>query len=217
LVVRGANKVSCTSGVQHIALFGGSFDPPHLGHQALVEAALQQLKPDELWIIPVGLAVHRDLSGKTSPAMRLLWLQEMFAKQNKVKIWDWEVKNTQSTPTIATLHHFKALHPHIIPTWLMGLDAYLALSHWVGYPEHQQLCNIAVFKRHGYEDINDYKGWKPISPQSWQHSPPQQAGHVLHLEVDLPTISSSEIRAHAHQYQHQLAQSTCKAILACYA
>ena len=65
---------------KRIGLFGGSFDPPHLGHKALVDAALQELNLDEVWVIPVGLPVHRQLSGKATPEQRLFWLNTIDRK-----------------------------------------------------------------------------------------------------------------------------------------
>jgi len=199
--------------LKHIALFGGSFDPPHLGHQALVEAALSQLQLDELWIIPVGLPIHKTLSGKASAKQRFAWLQTMFAHHSKVKIMDWEQNQASATPAIHTLRHFHQSYPQYTPTWLMGMDSFLDLPHWVEYPAHQRLCNLAVFQRKGTENKDLGKTWTLNTSQIM----PTQAGHIMLIDVDLPDISASEIRQTPHRYRQQLPKSTCNAILACYA
>ncbi len=202
---------------RHIALFGGSFDPPHLGHQALVEAALAQLNIDELWLLPVGTPVHRKLSGRASAGQRLSWLSQMFSHEKRVKIVDWEVNNPKPSPAIDSLRHFAALFPQLTPTWLMGMDSFLDLPNWVDYPQHQKLCNIAVFQRQGHETDVITNSWTVVELAAWQQQPPPQPGHMVSLNVVLPDISSTEIRLNVAQHQRLLAQSTCNEILACYA
>jgi len=202
--------------LKHIALFGGSFDPPHLGHIALVKAALEHLHIDELWLIPVGLPVHRKLSGKATDTQRLDWLSEIFNDEEPVKIVDWEMQNSNPTPAIDTLRRFQKENQHMIPTWLMGMDSFLDLPNWVDYPEHQKLCNLAVFHRKGVKDDVITNTWKSIGLLEWQNQRPQLAGHMVCLDVDLPHVSSTHIRQNAKANKALLAQSNCNAILACY-
>ena len=198
---------------KRIGLFGGSFDPPHLGHQALVYAAIQELELDEVWVIPVGLPVHRQLSGKATPKQRLAWLAAMFADQPRVRIVDWEINHAKPSPAIATLRRFQAENPSIIPTWLMGLDSFLDMPNWVEYPEHQKLCNLAVFHRKNVEKTLETVGWEDIS--TLNHG--LAAGHIIFMNKTLPSISATQIRKNPKLHQKYLHQDTCNAILACYA
>jgi len=202
---------------KHIGLFGGSFDPPHLGHQALVEEALEQLSLDEVWIIPTGRPVHRELSGQATAKQRTDWLQTMFESDSRVKIIDWEVNLDKPSPTIATLKRFQAENPKVIPTWLMGLDSYFSLPTWVDYPAHQRYCNLAVFHRQGINKLINSTGWKQLTVAQWQQYPPQNAGFMVNLDIELPNISATQIRQHPQQHQSNLHQDTCNGILACYA
>ncbi|MDX8382580.1 MAG: nicotinate (nicotinamide) nucleotide adenylyltransferase [Ghiorsea sp.] len=208
-----AALVAANNMPQRIAIFGGSFDPPHRGHQALVEAALLRFAWDELWLMPVGMPVHKQLSGKASAEQRCTWLRTMFAHDQRIKIMDWEVTSPSPTPAIDTLRRFKAENPRATPTWLMGMDSFLDLPNWVGYPEHQQRCNLLVFGRQGVTMQAVHSGWKLVD----SNIQPPSAGHVSMLDVDLPDISASQIRLHPQRWQQQLPQSTCNAILACYA
>jgi len=198
---------------KRIGLFGGSFDPPHLGHKALVDAAIQELELDEVWVIPVGLPVHRQLSGKAKPEQRLSWLSAVFADEPRVRIMDWEINHDKPMPAIATLRRFQAENPDIIPLWLMGMDSFLDMPNWVEYPKHQALCNLAVFQRSHIKDALETEGWLAASAQNI----PTDAGHIIMLQHHLPDISSSQIRQQPAQYKHLLHQDTCNAILACYA
>jgi len=198
---------------KRIGLFGGSFDPPHLGHQALVQAALKMLELDEVWVIPTGLPVHRQLSGKASNQERLHWLGTMFAGDLDVRIVDWEIKQDTPTPAIATLRRFKAENPSIVPLWLMGMDSFLDMPNWVEYPKHQDLCNVAVFTRKGQKNTTKTMGWKPARYIKNMNG----AGYVCFVQTDLPDISATQIRNHPKLHQQDLHQDTCNAILACYA
>jgi len=198
---------------KRIGLFGGSFDPPHIGHKALVDAALQELNLDEVWIIPVGLPVHRQLSGKASPEQRFSWLNTMFSDDLQVRIVDWEINQHQATPAIATLRRFQAENPSTIPFWLMGMDSFLDMPSWVEYPKHQQLCNLAVFQRKGVKETLETDSWKVIS----SHQPLTKAGGIVKVSSALPAISATQIRQEPNKYQTHLHQDTCNAILACYA
>jgi len=202
---------------KHIGLFGGSFDPPHLGHQDLVEAAFQRLSLDEIWIIPVGKPVHRKLSGQATAQQRISWLRTMFEGESRVRIMDWEVNLAKPSPAIVTLTRFSTENPSVIPTWLMGYDSYLSLPTWVAYPKHQRLCNLAVFNRQGINKPMDSMVWQALSLQAWLQHPPQTAGHLVHLDAKLPHISASQIRQHPLQHEPDLYQDTCNAISACYA
>ncbi len=198
---------------KRIGLFGGSFDPPHLGHKALVDSAFKRLALDEIWVIPVGLPVHRQLSDKATPTQRLSWLSSMFADDIRVRIIDWEVNRPQPTPAIATLRRFQAENHNIIPLWLMGMDSFLNMPNWVEYPKHQKLCNLAVFQRKGIKEALETNGWKKRKLNQTLKG----AGNLIWVDSELPDISATQFRLEPEQHQADLHQDTCNAISACYA
>lgn len=172
---------------------GGSFDPFHLGHQAMVKQALNIPEVQHVWIIPVGMAIHRQLSGDSNAQQRLAWVKKIYADVPSVHVLDWEVNNTHPTSTLETLQRWHQSYPDSIPLLLLGADAFNGLEQWYGYPAHQKLCNICVFPRKGTV-IHGLEGWKEAS-QDWQ----KKAGHVLKMKGELPDISSTHIRAQAKQ------------------
>lgn len=178
--------------IRTIGLYGGSFDPPHIGHVALVEQALRCLPLDELRVVPVGLPVHRELSGRVSAEQRLGWMNALFAGQPRVSVWDWEVRRTQPTATIDTLQQVAESEPDARILLLLGGDAFAGMQSWRGYPRHQGLCDVAVFMRQGVARPR-LPGWEAVSVNEWRDAP--GSGRVVYLDVELPDVSATALRA----------------------
>jgi len=175
--------------MKHIGVFGGSFDPPHLGHKALVEMALASECFDEIWVMPAGVPVHRQLTKSISAERRLAWVTAMFDGMEKIIVKDWEVGSLEPVPSIISMRKIAAMH--VLPCWLMGMDAWQGLPNWVAYPEHRKLCNVAVFRRLGIDGhkLND---WQSISDERFRNM--HTTGHVCFMDGQLPYISATVLR-----------------------
>jgi len=182
---------------KRIGLFGGSFDPPHNGHVALVQAGLAS-GLDEVWVIP-ALPVHRELSGHADGALRLNWLQQIFEAQPKVTVLDWEISQQQPTPAIASLRRFHRLHPHTTPWLMMGSDAWAGLPDWREYPAHQNLCNVAVFARRSaaLATVCGHDGWQQLNLKDGLDG--CGSGRWVYIPAELPDISATGLRAEARR------------------
>ena len=177
--------------IRQIGLFGGSFDPPHMGHGALVEAGLDVMGLDEVWVIP-ALPVHRELSGKADAATRLRWLEMIFSDNDRVRVLDWEIRRERPTAMVETLREF-ADKQATVPWLMLGADAWAGLASWQEYPAHQSLCNVAVFSRQGIDsDSVPVPDWKQLDMQGWLKC--ESSGHVLYVSVALPDVSATALR-----------------------
>ena len=85
-----------------IALFGGSFDPPHAGHDAAVRAILSALKPDLLVIMPSFLNPFKK-SFSAPPQLRLRWCRALWSDAPHVEVSDYEISQNRSVPTIQSV------------------------------------------------------------------------------------------------------------------
>jgi len=175
-------------------LFGGSFDPPHLGHVALVEAAIALLRLNKLWIVPVETPAHRKLSGKADGRRRAAWLERLFDGIPEVDILDWELELAEPTPTLPTLLRLRSEFPKLIPVLLLGEDAFAGIRDWVGYPEHCRIADVAVFRRAGYrcQARRPDDAWHEVNIDAWHEG--QGPGRVIRLEAELPDVSATRIR-----------------------
>ena len=85
-----------------IALFGGSFDPPHAEHDAAVKAILSALKPDLLIIMPSFLNPFKK-SFSAPPQLRLRWCRALWSDAPHVEVSDYEISQNRPVPTIQSV------------------------------------------------------------------------------------------------------------------
>ncbi|MFM8429776.1 MAG: nicotinate-nicotinamide nucleotide adenylyltransferase, partial [Holophagaceae bacterium] len=91
---------------QRIGIFGGSFNPPHLGHRRLAELALQHLNLHELRIIPTYTSPHKE-SYLASAAQRLRMVELNFHDLDpRISISKVEIDRSEPSYTFQTLKHF---------------------------------------------------------------------------------------------------------------
>lgn len=147
-------------------------------------------------MVPVGLPVHRNLSGHAGAGQRLAWVQRLFADAPKVRVWDWEVRRSQPTSTLDTLEHLRQVEPDARILLLLGADAFAGMQSWIGYPQHRRYCDIAVFSRQGCERPQ-LPEWPVISVPQWQQT--EGSGRVVHVDVLLPEVSATELRSRLEQ------------------
>jgi len=159
-----------------------------------VRAALAFL-PD-VWVVPAGRPVHRVLSGRADARLRFGWMRRIFAGDEHVRVLDWEVKAEQPVPTIETLRRLHREYPGLAPVLLLGSDAFASISSWVDYPAHLDLCDVAVFSRHG-SPPPDVREWRPLPVEQWRQSPGH--GRVIRVDVMLPDISATRLRVMAEE------------------
>ena len=127
-----------------IALFGGSFDPPHIGHEAIVKALLNIKYIDKVIVIPTFLNPFKSQSF-APPELRLKWLEEIFNEYKRVEISDYEVKQKEKVPTIRSVKHFLKKYKKIY--LIIGADNLASLSKWKSFNELKELVTFIVASR----------------------------------------------------------------------
>ena len=131
-----------------IAVFGGSFNPPHKGHLAAALAASRQLKPDEFLVIPDFQPPHKQLAeGSPEPEERLTLCRLAFAAVPNCTVSDMELRRGGKSYTADTLRHLRAAEPETELILLMGADMYCSLHTWYDAEYILRTTRIAVFQR----------------------------------------------------------------------
>jgi nicotinate-nucleotide adenylyltransferase len=128
----------------NIALYGGSFDPPHLGHLHVVTAALDTLDIDKLIIVPAFVNPFK--TGTHAPAkLRFKWLNAIFKANKQVEITDFEVIQNRAVTSIETVKHFNAIYKKIY--FIIGADNLASLEKWHHFDELDRLVTWVVATR----------------------------------------------------------------------
>ena len=168
---------------RRIGIFGGAFDPPHLAHVALAQAAVQQLRLDELRVFPTGQAWHkaRSLTGATH---RLAMATLAFSGVPNAVVDDRELRRSGPTYTVDTLRELRAAAPDATLLLVVGADQAEALHSWRESGEILRLATVAVAAR-ARPDPN---------------APPFDAGrlpggHFASVELPSMPVSATQIRA----------------------
>ncbi len=137
--------------MRRIALLGGSFNPFHNGHAAMAEAALDQLKPDELWLIPAKQPPHKPSYGKITDESRLEMLNAYAQKRDRVKVSTEELTAEGFTYTADTLERLNKRFPDYTFTFLIGGDSLAGFDRWYMPEKIVKFAEIAVCTREGYD------------------------------------------------------------------
>lgn len=156
---------------KNIALFGGTFDPPHIGHTAFCEALVRENRFDRVWVLP---AFHHPFSKRMAPFENRLEMCKISFSQlgSKVKIRDDEAKAGGEGYTIDLLKYILKNNPRCRFTLVLGADNYEQRHQWKDFESIESMVDVLFFGRKGWERQNV----------------------ALGIPTPFPEVSSSEIR-----------------------
>jgi len=115
---------------QRIGLFGGSFDPVHLGHTMVARAALVEVELDQLFIIPAAQSPFKPEQSPAPAADRLAWLRLAFEDEPRCEIDAQEIERAGVSYTIDTVRDYAARFPEAELFYLIGADHVPTLPEW---------------------------------------------------------------------------------------
>jgi nicotinate-nucleotide adenylyltransferase len=138
----------------NIALFGGSFDPPHIGHEKIVYEVLNSLKIDKFIIAPAFLNPFKTKS-HLDPLDRLNLIKELFQENKNIEVTDFEIKRNKATPTIETIRYIKKIYNPKKIYLIIGADNIKSLYLWQDFDKLKQSVTFISISRDGYEEKND--------------------------------------------------------------
>jgi len=139
--------------VQRIGLFGGSFDPVHLGHLLVAQAAREELQLDRLFFIPAAQSPFKPDSKPTSSADRLRLLRLALAGKTWCDIDEQELQRGGVSYTINTLRDYHQRFPEAKLYYLIGGDHVQKLPSWREAEELARLADFVVVPRPGQVEI----------------------------------------------------------------
>jgi len=139
----------------NIAVFGGSFDPPHRGHKKVIEEALKVLDIDRLFVVPTYLNPFKK-SFDLDEEKRYLLVKDMINGMQKVEICDFEIKQKRAVSSFETVNYLKNKYNPDIIYFIIGADNLAKLKEWYKYDELKKLVKFVVAKRDDIKIPSDY-------------------------------------------------------------
>lgn len=134
--------------MQRIGIFGGTFNPPHLGHIQAAKQARETLGLTKILFIPNRIAPHKALPPDSpSPADRLHMLEIATGRETGMEASDLELRREGVSYTVDTLAALKEMHPEAELTLLMGTDMFLGFSKWKESETILKMASLGVFYR----------------------------------------------------------------------
>ncbi len=172
-----------------LLLFGGTFDPPHLGHMNLLRGAMRAVQPDLTIVMPAGVPPHKAAS--MTPGM---WRYEMCAcflaleKEcgGRIEISDWEIHRQGRNYTIDTVTMLEQKYPGAELYLSVGSDMLLTFTEWRRWPELLQKATLVVESRCEGDMGALHRAARALSAEG---------GRIVFSQAKALPMASSDIRA----------------------
>ncbi|AQT69397.1 Nicotinate-nucleotide adenylyltransferase [Anaerohalosphaera lusitana] len=172
-----------------IALFGGSFDPIHLGHLTVAQDSRKQLSAEKIVFIPAKRSPHKKNKPKACDRDRLEMILLAIAGSDEFEVSECELTRPEPSYSLDTVRYFRQLYgddAHLY--WLIGADAVRDLHKWYHADEFLDECSVCIMNRGGVE-IPDFGPIKEALGQD-------RAAKLKRNMISTPSveISSTEVR-----------------------
>lgn len=132
-----------------VGIFGGSFDPPHIGHLILAEQIRDQFKLDRLIWVPGYIPPHKQEHALMDVHHRLAMVEIATANNPGFEVSQVEIEREGISFTVDTLEQIAAENPGAKLFLLLGGDSYGAFENWYKPDRIRELANLIVYHRSG--------------------------------------------------------------------
>lgn len=149
---------------ERVGIFGGTFDPPHLGHLAVAQAACDHLDLDRLLWIPAGRPPHKEGVRLSAPHHRAELTRLMTDEDVRFRLELGEVLESGVSWTVETLERIHNAQPEWALVLIMGQDQWASFDSWHRPDTIRRLAELAVYRRQGgVKAVSD----QPEEPDHW--------------------------------------------------
>lgn len=138
-----------------IAILGGTFDPPHLGHLILAETVLKELNYDKVLFIPSKIPPHKNISGEVSNEDRLNMLKLSIEYDKRFSFDDYELKSEGISYSIKTLNYlYQNYNIDGKIALIIGADLIKNFHKWKEPEKISELANIVAVNREENDNLD---------------------------------------------------------------
>ena len=192
-------KIKTETGKKRVGLFGGTFNPIHLGHLRGAEEIRESFGLEEVIFTPAAIPPHKEAEGIMDPLHRLEMVQRATLKNPWFSVSDIELKRPGKSYSIDTLRYFKEIHQGSL-FFILGGDAFFEIETWREYETLFSLCHFIVMTRPSSqkkgeaielpEGLAPFFGYDPVI-EGWIHV---SGNHLYLKEITFLDISSTQVR-----------------------
>ena len=176
-----------------IGIYGGSFDPIHLGHLKTATTLKTELQLDHLFLLPCCEPVHKD--GLKYPSNdRLKMLNLALEKFSTLEIDSREILRGGGSYMIDTLHELKQIYRDEPICLIIGMDSFLKIKTWKDWQEFSKLVHLVILERQGFNNIDSSLDYFHTSKEVDQLRL-EPNGLLFFSNCPKINISSSDIRS----------------------
>lgn len=155
--------------MKRLLFFGGTFDPPHVEHENMLKAAVEEFSPDKTVVMPTFIPPHKKTLYCAPPKCRLEMAKIAFGKIPTVTVDDFEIKAEGKSYSYITLGALKAKYTDYEILFLMGTDMLSSFSSWKNPEEILRLCTPLLCVRSGegetaQKTVSDFYGKFAVKP-----------------------------------------------------
>ena len=172
-----------------IGIYGGSFNPPHLGHTTAASALVKALCLDRLLVVPAAQPPHKKLpQGSPTAKDRAELVRLAFANVPKAELCTIELEREGLSYTVDTLRLLRQQYPDDELLLIMGTDMLLSFSDWYRPYEICALAALAVMRR-----SEDDALWEKVLKKALEYESSMNA-RVVFVKNECVDISSTSVR-----------------------
>lgn len=129
-----------------IGLFGGTFDPIHIGHLIVMENVLNFMNLDKIIILPSSNPPHKLNKDKTDVKLRVDMVKKAIENNNRIILSTFEADNNEVIYSYQTINYFKEKYSADEFYYIMGEDSFMNIESWKNYKDLLRE-NLIVFAR----------------------------------------------------------------------
>ncbi|MDB5083459.1 MAG: hypothetical protein JWN30_345 [Bacilli bacterium] len=170
-----------------IGLFGGTFDPIHVGHLVLATVAMEEGKLDRVIFMPAGLPPHKVGKHIAAPQHRLNMVKLAAGREPRFQVSDWELSKEEVSYTIDTVKWMRKQYPQDELFFIIGADMLADFPTWHAANEILQIVTLLAVPRPGFGELN--------AQQVWEQLPEHFRRRVQIVDMPEMEIASTWIRS----------------------
>jgi len=169
-----------------VGVFGGTFDPVHLGHLAAAERVRCDLELEQVIFVPANISPFK-LGHRHSASRHRLHMVQLAVRDNPhFGVSEIELERGGTSYTVDTIELLKAQKPDDELYFIMGMDSLLDLNGWKDVDRLIRMCRLVVVTRPGYEISREQLNLLGLPALVWERT--------TFLEVPGLDIASTDLR-----------------------